>query len=71
MGKLEGSTLCKNCGKEIKWCYLLRQKLSSSRTLDVETIAKGTIILNSSPLDNIIKVHCNNCDVINEITQEK
>ena len=67
MAKIEGSVYCKKCNSEIKWCHIFRQKLSSARVLEVDTIPDDVILLTVNPTENKVKVHCKNCDFVNEI----
>lgn len=67
MAKIEGSFQCKKCSSEIKWCYLIRQLISSNRILEVDVIPDDTIILSNNPKETEVKVHCKNCDCINVI----
>lgn len=67
MAKIEGSIYCKNCNSDIKWCYILPQKIGSTRLLEVDTVPDRVILLAVDPREKKVKVHCRNCDCINEI----
>ena len=67
MAKIEGNICCKKCNVEIKWCYLIRQHISSSRILEVDVIPDDTIVLSTNPTETEVKVHCRNCDCTNII----
>lgn len=67
MAKIEGCFHCERCNSEIKWCYLIRQHISSSRILEVDAIPDDTIVLSSNPKEMEVKVHCRNCDYLNII----
>lgn len=49
MAKVEESIYCKECGREIKWCYLIPQHISEAGFLQAETVSEDTILLNSDP----------------------
>lgn len=67
MAKIEGSIYCKKCGSEIKWCYLIPQHISETRFLQAEIVPEDTILLNSNPVKNKVKLRCRNCDCLNVI----
>lgn len=69
MAKIEGSIYCKNCSSEIKWCYLIKQQIGTSRILEVDTVSDDTIIVNSNPYEKIVRVHCKFCDCVNIISE--
>lgn len=68
MAKIEGSIHCKKCNSEIKWCHIFHQKLGSTRVLEVDTVLDDVILLTVDPPEKKVKVHCKNCDFVNEIT---
>lgn len=71
MAKIEGSIYCKKCGSEIKWCYLLPQKISETRFLQTETVPEDSVLVNKNPTKNKVRIHCKNCDCLNEIIEKE
>lgn len=69
MAKIEGSIYCKKCGSEIKWCYLVPQNISETKFLQAETVPEDSILVNKDPIKNKIRIHCRNCDCLNEIEE--
>lgn len=70
MAKIEGSVYCKKCGREIKWCYLVSQKVSETKFLQAETVPEDSILVNKDPIKNKVRIHCRNCDCLNEIIED-
>ncbi len=70
MARIEGSIYCKECGSEIKWCYLIPQHISETRFLQAETVPEDSILVSKDPLKNKVKIHCGNCDCHNEIVED-
>lgn len=68
MAKIVGSFCCEKCNNEVKWCYLIRQHISSNRILEVDVIPDDTIVLSSNPRETEVKVHCKNCDYLNIVS---
>lgn len=71
MAKIEGSIYCKKCGSEIKWCYLVPQNISETKFLQAETVPEDSILVNKDPIKNKVRIHCRNCDYLNEIIENE
>lgn len=69
MALISGSVKCINCGKEIKWCFQIAQRMSGGG-FEVDTLPNDTIMLNANPQIKKAGVHCRNCDCLNEIENE-
>ncbi|UNC91685.1 hypothetical protein [Candidatus Contubernalis alkaliaceticus] len=73
--KLEGQTECKNCGEEIKWIYVIPNKLSD-RIYDVHTAEpdKATakaISIKENDEPEVLIARCMQCDYTNTFDYTK